>query len=181
VSRPLADADAGGDAGAVSRLAAYLTDTVVIAGSFSAGAAATAFVTRVVTGYAFELGGDRDVAGVALVAWWFGYFAVGWATTGTTPGMALFGVRVVGLDGSPATGRQAVVRTLAFPLSVLPLGLGFLGVVLHRRRRALHDLAAGTVVVYADSPGPRPRPRRDPAMSAQRTPPDVSRPPPSDP
>jgi uncharacterized RDD family membrane protein YckC len=41
------------------------------------------------------------------------------------------------------------VRTLAFPLSFLLLGLGFLGILLRRDRRALHDVIAGTTVVYA--------------------------------
>jgi uncharacterized RDD family membrane protein YckC len=42
-----------------------------------------------------------------------------------------------------------VVRTLTFPLSFLLLGLGFLGILLHRDRHALHDRLAGTVVVYS--------------------------------
>jgi hypothetical protein len=45
-------------------------------------------------------------------------------------------------------GRRAIVRTLAFPLSFLVLGLGFLGILLGDQRRALHDVIAGTAVVY---------------------------------
>ena len=41
--------------------------------------------------------------------------------------MALFGVRVVTDDSTDASGRRAVVRTLALPLSFLFLGLGFAG------------------------------------------------------
>jgi len=37
---------------------------------------------------------------------------------------------------------------LAFPLSFLLLGLGFVGIVIGRERRALHDVIAGTTVVY---------------------------------
>jgi uncharacterized RDD family membrane protein YckC len=135
-------------AGAVSRLAAYVVDTVLVSALFSAGAAATAFLTRVVIGRRLELNGDRDLAAVALALWWFAYFSAAWATMGMTPGMALFGVRVVQADGSAAGLRHAVVRTLAFPLSVALLGLGFLGILFHTRRRALHDLIAGTAVVY---------------------------------
>ena len=64
-------------------------------------------------------------------------------------GMAVFGVRVVRPDGTFVSGRQAVVRTLALPLSFLLLGLGFLGIVLGDKRRALHDVIAGTAVVYS--------------------------------
>jgi uncharacterized RDD family membrane protein YckC len=63
--------------------------------------------------------------------------------------MALFGVRVVRDDGTDASGRRAVVRTLALPLSFLLLGLGFVGILLGGRRRALHDVIAGTAVIYS--------------------------------
>ena len=42
-----------------------------------------------------------------------------------------------------------MVRTLAFPLSFLLLGLGLTGILFQRDRRALHDVIAGTAVVYA--------------------------------
>ena len=147
-SRGDPDPDAYADAGAVSRLAAYVVDVVSVSALFSAGSTAAAFLVRVVTGRHLGLDGDRDVAGVALALWTFAYFAVSWATAGMTPGMALLGVRVVRADGSAAGTGRAVVRTLAFPLSVALFGLGFLGILFHTRRRALHDLIAGTAVVY---------------------------------
>ena len=52
-------------------------------------------------------------------------------------------------DGTDASGRRAVVRTLALPLSFLFLGLGFAGILLGDRRRALHDVIAGTAVIYS--------------------------------
>ena len=45
--------------------------------------------------------------------------------------------------------RRAVVRTLALPLSFLFLGLRFAGILLGDRRRALHDMIAGTAVIYS--------------------------------
>jgi uncharacterized RDD family membrane protein YckC len=86
---------------------------------------------------------------IACGAWEFVYFAYCWAASGRTVGMALFGVRVVRDDGSDASGRRAVVRTLALPLSFLFLGLGFVGIVLGGQRRALHDVIAGTAVIYS--------------------------------
>ncbi len=41
-----------------------------------------------------------------------------------------------------------MIRTLVFPLSFLLLGLGFTGILFQRDRRALHDMIAGTAVVY---------------------------------
>ncbi len=61
--------------------------------------------------------------------------------------MALLGVRVVRDDGTAVSGRRAVVRTLAVPLSFLFLGLGFAGILLGDRRRALHEVIAGTAVI----------------------------------
>src|SRR5262249_14595033 len=60
-----------------------------------------------------------------------------------------FGVQVLTDDGYDVSPRRAIVRTLVFPLSFLILGLGFLGILLGDQRRALHDVIAGTVVVYA--------------------------------
>ena len=41
------------------------------------------------------------------------------------------------------------MRALVFPLSFLFFGLGFVGIVVQRERRALHDLIAGCAVIYA--------------------------------
>jgi uncharacterized RDD family membrane protein YckC len=42
-----------------------------------------------------------------------------------------------------------VHRTLGLPLSFLLLGLGFAGILLGGQCRALHDVIAGTAVVYS--------------------------------
>ena len=86
---------------------------------------------------------------IAYVIWVFIYFAQSSEADGRTAGMALFGVRFVRDDGGDVDGRRAIVRTLAFPLSFLVFGLGFLGILLGGRRRALHDVIAGTAVVYS--------------------------------
>jgi uncharacterized RDD family membrane protein YckC len=107
------------------------------------------FAISAVTGLTISLSKNSLVIGLIYVAWLFCYYAYCWATGGKTPGMALVGVRVVRRDGARAGGRQAVVRTLAFPLSFLACGLGFAGILLGRERRALHDVIAGTAVVYS--------------------------------
>ena len=89
------------------------------------------------------------VARAILAAWAFTYFAYGSAVSGSTPGMALLGVRVVRAGGTAAGARRAVARTAAFPLSFLLLGLGFAGILLGANRRALHDVIAGTAVIYS--------------------------------
>ena len=91
--------------------------------------AAISFAARVLTGKDIAWNrGDVWVV-IAYAVWGFIYVAYSWAASGRTAGMALFGVRVVRDDGTDATGRRAVVRTLAFPLSFLFSGLGFAGIL----------------------------------------------------
>ena len=84
-----------------------------------------------------------------FVAWQFFYFGYSWAASGKTSGMAVLGIRVVQADGTGADAWRGVVRALVFPFSFLFLGLGFLGLLVQGQRQALHDLVAGTAVVYA--------------------------------
>ena len=87
--------------------------------------------------------------GLAFIGWQFLYFAYSWAASGKTFGMAVFGIRVVRPDGTDASWRQALVRTLALPLGFLLSGSDFLGIILGDKRRALYDVIAGTTVVYS--------------------------------
>jgi uncharacterized RDD family membrane protein YckC len=136
-------------AGFASRSAAFAVDVGVSVGVFMLALAAISFAARVLTGQDITWNkGDIWVI-VAYAVWSFVYFANSWAASGRTAGMALFGVRVVRDDGTHVGGRRAVVRTLALPLSFLFLGLGFTGILLGDRRRALHDVIAGTAVIYS--------------------------------
>ena len=136
-------------AGAVSRLVAYVIDVAVSTGVFTLAVAGVSFVASVITNQSVSWDRTNIVVTIIYLLWEFLYFAYSWAASGKTFGMALLGVRVVSADGAAATARQAVIRTLAFPLSFLLLGLGFLGIVLQHDRRALHDLIAGTAVIYS--------------------------------
>ncbi len=139
----------GNYAGAVSRLVAFAADVGASWGLFTLGAAALSFSIQLVTGGQFSLTEHQLASLIALVIWEFVYFSYQWALSGKTIGMAVLGIRVVSTDGSPIGWRQAVVRTLALPLSFLLLGLGFLGILTSRNRHALHDRIAGTAVVYS--------------------------------
>ena len=106
-------------------------------------------MVQVVTGKQVHWDRQNIVVVVIYVAWEFFYFGYSWAVSGRTFGMAVLGIRVVRADGAVAEPRRGVVRALVFPLSFLLLGLGFLGILVQRERRALHDLIAGTAVIYA--------------------------------
>lgn len=66
---------------------------------------------------------------------------------GATPGKRLLGLSVVSLEGFPIGFPGAFRRYLAGLLSVLTFGVGYL-LVLGPQRRTLHDLIAGTRVVF---------------------------------
>jgi uncharacterized RDD family membrane protein YckC len=136
-------------AGAASRFAAYAIDIALSTSVFTLGLAAISYAVHIVTGHSVSWNRSNTVVAIIFVAWQFCYFAYSWATGGKTPGMALLGVRVVRSDGSDLEPRRAVLRTLVFPLSFLLCGLGFIGIVVGREHRALHDLIAGTVVIYS--------------------------------
>jgi len=74
------------------------------------------------------------------------YTTVLHAIAGQTIGKSLVGIRVVGTDGAPLTPGTALLRYLAYYVSAIPLGFGFLVAALRRDKRALHDLIAGSRV-----------------------------------
>jgi uncharacterized RDD family membrane protein YckC len=136
-------------AGAVSRLAAFGADVGASWGIFTAGAALLSLASELITGRSVTVTHHQILAIVILGVWEFVYFTYPWAVSGKTLGMALFGIQVVTAEGRPITARQALVRSLCLPLSAIVAGLAFVGIVFQRERRALHDLLAGTAVVYA--------------------------------
>jgi uncharacterized RDD family membrane protein YckC len=136
-------------AGSVSRFLAFIVDAAVSAGVFALGLAAASLVVQVVTGHSVSWSRTNIVVAIVFAAWEFFYFGYSWAASGRTFGMAVLGVRVVRADGSALKPRQGIVRALVFPLSFLLCGLGFLGILVQREHRALHDLIAGTAVIYA--------------------------------
>ncbi len=136
-------------AGAVSRFTAYVIDLAVSAGLFALGLAGTSLVVQVVTGHQVSWSRTNIVVAVIFAVWEFFYFGYCWAVSGRTFGMAALGVRVVRADGRAADPWRGAVRSLVFPLSFLLCGLGFLGILVQREHRALHDLIAGTAVVYS--------------------------------
>ena len=143
------DSFQGRYAGFASRFAAFVADLVVLTGIFMLVLAAVNFAASILTGKSIDFNRSDTWVVIGYFAWGFIYFAYFWGLNGRTAGGALFGLQVLTDDGGDVSGRRAIGRTLAFPLSFLILGLGFLGILLGDQRRALHDVVAGTVVVYS--------------------------------
>jgi uncharacterized RDD family membrane protein YckC len=105
---------------------------------------------------------------LAAAAWTLAvafYFVLFWSTAGQTPGMRLMALRVMGPDGVHPGVSRSIVRVIGLGLAIIPLFAGFLPVLFDRRRRGLHDLLAGTVVLYAgQDPPPEPAPAPAPLL-----------------
>lgn len=69
-------------------------------------------------------------------------------TLGATLGKLMIGARIVRLDGRPIGYGLAALRFVSAVLSWITLGVGFLFIAFRPDRRALHDLLAGTQVVW---------------------------------
>ena len=136
-------------AGFASRFIAFVFDCAISIGVFELALVASSFAASVLAGDSIHWSRGNIWVVLGFFAWEFFYYAYFWTASGKTPGMQLIGVQVVGRDGSHVGTRRGLIRTLAFPLSFLLLGLGFLGILFGRDRRALHDSIAGTAVVYA--------------------------------
>jgi uncharacterized RDD family membrane protein YckC len=90
------------------------------------------------------------IGAVVAVLWAIGYFVFFWAADGQTPGNRMMCIRVQdAVTGGPLPGRRALVRVLLLPVSALLLFVGYLMILVDRRRRALHDRIVRSVVVYA--------------------------------
>jgi uncharacterized RDD family membrane protein YckC len=165
-------------AGFASRFAAFAVDIVVLTAIFLLVLAAINFSASVLTGTSVRFNRGNTWVVVAYVLWAFVYFAHFWGLNGKTAGGGLFGVQVVTNDGGDVSGRRAIGRALAFPLSFLILFLGFLGILLGDQRRALHDVIAGTTVIYCwDARAARLRMLSRPRYSTPHAPPESHSPP----
>jgi uncharacterized RDD family membrane protein YckC len=152
----------GAPAGFISRAAAFITDIVLLAIAIFVVATLVGWILSFFTLGTFHLRSTdpagpvvtlvRQVLGVAtlvismlLIICYPLFF---WTMIGQTPGKALMGLRVARQDGRRITLGCAALRLVGYWLSAIPLGLGFLWVLVDPKREAWHDKLAGTSVTY---------------------------------
>ena len=104
-------------------------------------------------GYMVHLALDGGAAGwAALVAGAIIvllYSIIFTATIGQTPGKRVMGLRVIDAYGETPSVVRALARALGQAVSVAVFSLGWLWIAFSREKQGLHDLIAGTYVVYA--------------------------------
>jgi uncharacterized RDD family membrane protein YckC len=77
-----------------------------------------------------------------------GYFVYFW-TTGATPGMRLFGIRVADASTGHSIGfGKAFIRYIGYSISSFCCGIGLLWAAFDSRKQGWHDKMAGTVVLH---------------------------------
>jgi uncharacterized RDD family membrane protein YckC len=69
------------------------------------------------------------------------------AADGATPGKLAMGIKIVRSNGEPIGVMTALLRCLAYFVSLIPFLAGFAMIGLSPQKRALHDYLAQTVVV----------------------------------
>jgi uncharacterized RDD family membrane protein YckC len=136
-------------AGAVSRILAALVDVALLC---ALDVSVLYFTLRLVglgTDQAGELPLLPLMAFILLLN--VGYFIAFTAVGGQSIGKMAFGIKVISQEEEAVPIGRATLRTLAYFVSALPLGAGFLQGVISADRLALHDRLAHTRVVRPSS------------------------------
>jgi uncharacterized RDD family membrane protein YckC len=139
-------------AGFATRVLAFVLDLVILDVAVLALGAAIAWAATL-------LGVDLNpsgllVAGLAAMGWLVltsVYLVAFWSLTGQTPGMRFMGIRVIDRRGATPGFVRALRRLAGMYLAAIPLGAGFLLILVDDRRRGLHDRIAGTLVIHSAS------------------------------
>lgn len=140
-------------AGLHLRIVAFILDTIVLASVFALFVAAAGLQLLLRTNWGADSNypdsvnwaGFLIILSFAVVPPW--YFTSLWWSRGQSLGMMAVHIAVTDRDGYHLSFGRAFLRTLIWPLSFLPLCIGMLPMLFDGESRALHDMAAGTVVV----------------------------------
>ncbi len=139
-------------AGLLGRFIGGALDLALMSVVFLGGAAMVDVVSHLVGGLRPSWL-EAAIASVGATVGVAAYLVVFWTVAGQTPGMRAMGLRlVVSRDGNqpPGAGR-ALLRVVALAIAIVPFFAGFLPILFDRRRRAIQDMIAGTVVRLDDA------------------------------
>jgi uncharacterized RDD family membrane protein YckC len=130
-----------------ARIVAYIIDVILIG---------VVVGILMFVGILFSGGGNSGIVFTIMVGFSIlvplVYFPFFWQRDGQTPGMGVFGIRVVrDKDGGKVGWGSAILRLIGFTIDSIIFGLpiGYLWAFVDKRRRCWHDLIGGTVVIKA--------------------------------
>ena len=136
-------------AGAVSRGLALVLDAAILNAAFFAASSIIALLGSLVLNES-----SAPAIAIGATAWFLAgaaYLIFFWSLAGQTPGMRFLRIRLDAAGERRIGLRAAVRRFLGLVFSVIPFGLGFLGVLFSERRRGWADRMGGTEVVYVET------------------------------
>jgi uncharacterized RDD family membrane protein YckC len=135
------------------RLVAAMLDMIVLASVFFLFVSGAAFylLTQTDWGNADDITDPEMITAASIVSIFaifvpLYFFSLWWAR-GQTLGQMATRIAVTDRDGYHISGWRALLRTITWPLSILPIGIGLAPIFFDQERRALHDMLSGTVVI----------------------------------
>ncbi|MCL5999515.1 MAG: RDD family protein [Chloroflexi bacterium] len=136
-------------AGIGSRFMAALVDALIYFLISIALALAFSSLTSSVQDPTLESTLTAVYIGISFVLYWGYYILFELIWGGQSPGKRLVKLRVVRLDGTPATAGQIIIRNIARLVDIFPgfYAVGLIVMFLNSQSRRLGDFAAGTLVV----------------------------------
>lgn len=137
-------------AGIITRGVALAIDGAVALLLFAIGGVALSLVLAALNVADLGTTASLFTAGTVWFAFLTGYFVLCWTTTGQTLGMRMMGLKLVNRHAEAPSLCRSGIRYLGRGLSIALFFTGYLLVLVHPRRRTLHDMLAGTFVVYAE-------------------------------
>src|SRR6478735_7237429 len=121
-----------------SRLLGYIIDVIVIIGAVLC----FAFLGVILSAMGFDI-----LTTIVIPIVYFPYF---WKASGQTPGAKMAGVKIVrDKDGGPLDWGAAILRLIGYAISGMVFYIGFIWILIDKRKRGWFDLIAGTVAIKA--------------------------------
>lgn len=128
------------------RFLAFSLDCLIILGVY--------MILGLILGISFLF---HPISSLPMIGFWFygGMIVFSWlyfslcesSAWQATPGKKFLQMRVVSLSGKPISFWQATVRYFSKILSRIPMMLGFLMIAFTKKKQALHDKIARSIVV----------------------------------
>lgn len=138
----------GSSAGFVSRLLAFNIDLGLLVLVIVATSSLTQLVVMVLPSWLLLTKALPSLIAAIVAVIPLAYFFLSVAITGKTVGKGVMGLRIVQAGGGRLSAARSFVRALAYLVSLMLVGAGFLWVLVDRDRRGWHDMLAGSRVIY---------------------------------
>ncbi len=136
-------------AGGATRLLALALDGLILNALFAGFTALLALIVSSVGGDSGSLSYSALVVGTAAwIVFGAAYLVTFWTLAGQTPGMRFLGIRLICGGRRRLQPRTAFRRLVGMVLALIPLGLGFLGILSNDQRLGWQDRFAHTEVLY---------------------------------